>query len=473
VNRRSVLIALAVALTAVSCGDDEPAEGEPQIPTGYERVTGSERVGWMQQASSAEELATFRYLVYVDDRSAVQFQGVSCDTTATAQGFACRAQLPTMVPGAHTLSLSAFIESGGQRFESPRSTALNVFFVAATSGIPSQQTAPAGATSTVFTTADGVEVRAETIAEGLVDPTDLAFAADGTLFVTERAGHVRVFRPDRLRPVVGLTLSDVRTESGGGLLAIALHPQFARNGYAYLAYTADTGFRIARFRVVGDTLGERAILLDGIPRSAVQAAATLRFGPEAHLFVAFDDADDPRAAGDFGSFSGKLLRLNTDATTPRDRAGLSPIYAPDLHAPRGAAWNESGTILWLLDSESDGAGQIQAVATVGDNRQDARVTWVARYVLPDEAVGAGLAFYRHDRVPAWRGSLLVAADGGVGQASLLRLLFDSADSKTVIGTERWLRGSIDGARAIGVSPDGVIHLMTRTSLVALAPAGTR
>jgi glucose/arabinose dehydrogenase len=471
---RSVLIALAVALTAVSCGDDQPAAGEPQIPAGYERVTGSERVGWMQQAANAREVSTFRYLAYIDDGAGVQFQDVACDSTSTAEGFACRARVPSMSPGAHSLRLSAFIESGGQRFESPRSTALNVFVVAASSALVQQQPAmPTGALSTVFTTADGVELRAETIADGLADPTDLAFAPDGALFVTERAGHVRVFRAGRLRPSVGLTLPDVWTGRGGGLLAIALHPQFERNGYAFLAYTAQSGFRVARFRVVGDTLGERAILIDAIPTSAVQAAASLRFDPEGHLFVGFDDADDPRAAGDFGSFSGKLLRLNADASTPRDRVGLSPIYATDLHAPRGAAWNEAGTTLWLLDSGSDGAGQIRAIETVGGNRSDARVTSLVRYVLPDDAVGAGLVFYRHDRVPALRGSLLVASDGGIGQASLLRLLFDSGGPSTVIGTERWLRGSIDGARAIGVSPDGVIHLMTRTSLVALAPAGTR
>jgi glucose/arabinose dehydrogenase len=475
IRRRAglLLTTVGIVLATVSCGDDEPAAGEPQIPAGYERVTGSERVGWMQQASSAEELATFRYLVYVDDRSAVQFQGASCETPATAQGFACRAQLPSMSPGAHSLRLSAFIESGGQRFESPRSSALNVFFVAVTNAVTSQPPAMPAALSTAFTTADGVELRAETIADGLSEPTDLAFAPDGALFVTERAGHVRVFRAGRLRPVVGLTLPDVWSERGGGLLAIALHPEFARNGYAFLAYTADTGFRIARFRVVSDTLGERAILLDALPRSAVEAAASLRFDPGGRLFAAFDDGDDPRAAGDFGSFSGKLLRLNTDVTRPGDGAGQSPIVAAELHAPRGAAWNEPGTTVWLLDSGSDGAGQIRAIAMSGDTPSDARVRWLASYVLPDDAVGAGLAFYRHDRVAALRGSLLVAADGGIGQASLLRLVFDSGDAHTVIGTERWLRGSIDGARAIGVSPDGVIHLLTRTSLVALAPGSAR
>jgi glucose/arabinose dehydrogenase len=428
----------------------------------------------MQQAANAREVSTFRYLAYIDDAAGVQFQDVACDSTSTTEGFACRARLPSMSPGAHSLRLSAFIESGGQRFESLRSSALNVFFVTATSAVASQRTAaPSASVSTVFTTADGIELRAETIADGLADPTDLAFAPDGALFVTERAGHVRIFRAGRLRAVVGLTLPDVWTERGGGLLAIALHPEFARNGHAFLAYTADSGFRIARFRVVSDTLGERAILLDAIPRSAVQAAASMRFDPGGHLFAAFDDGDDPRAAGDFGSFSGKLLRLNTDATMPGDGAGQSPIVAAELRAPRGAAWNEPGTTLWLLDSGSDGAGQIRAIDIGGDTRPDTRLRLLANYVLPDDAVGAGLVFYRHDRVPALRGSLLVAADGGIGQASLLRLVFDSGDANKVTGTERWLRGSIDGARAIGVSPDGVMHLLTRTSLVALAPGSAR
>ena len=76
-------------------------------------------------------------------------------------------------------------------------------------------------------------------------------------------------------------------------------------------------------------------------------------------------------------------------------------------------------------------------------------------------MGSALAFYLSDRVPALRGNLLVAQQGEGGDAAILRLVFDPNDSSTVMSTERLLRGSIDGAGALGVSPDGIIYLGTR------------
>jgi glucose/arabinose dehydrogenase len=279
---------------------------------------------------------------------------------------------------------------------------------------------------------------------------------------------VLLFRDGRLRSEPAVTLTDLDAEGSRGLLAIALDPQFARNGYVYLVYTSANGFRLARFRAVGDTLGDRAILLDGIPAAAVRPAASLRFGPDAHLYLGLDDAGDIRASGDLGSFNGKMLRLNADATTPADQAGASPIHAANVSSPRGFDWDRSGATMWIADAGGQ-AGQLQVVVSAGDSLRGRRGETIARYSLPDGAIGSGVAFYRGDRLPSFTGNLLVAIEEAGGESAILRLIFDRADPQTIVGTERLLRGSIDGARAIGVDPSGTIYFCTRSSLFALGP----
>jgi glucose/arabinose dehydrogenase len=206
----------------------------------------------------------------------------------------------------------------------------------------------------------------------------------------------------------------------------------------------------------------------------VRPSASLRFGPDAQLYLSLDDAGDPRRGGDLGSFNGKTLRLNADATTPVDQSGSSPIYTANLSAPRGTAWDASGATLWVLDGSTEGPTYLQVVTALSDvERRAGRGNAIARYALPDQAAGSALAFYLRDLVPALRGNLLVAQEGVGGDAAILRLVFDPNDSRKVMSTERLLHGSIDGAGALGVSPDGIIYVGTRRALLTLTPVRVR
>ena len=441
---------VSAALTMAAC-DDPPPAPDPQPAPGVEQITGNERLGWDQRAATAAELSTFRYLIYVDD-TGTEPPDVSCADSAGANGFACSARLPAMSAGPHTLALSAFIDDGG-RLESPRSAPLNVLVVGPAVGN--------GAAGQV-TTLDGVRLRAEVVAGGLVDPTDLAFAPDGRIFIAERAGRILVFRDGRLQPSPAATLPDVRDAGGGGLLAIAVDPAFSRTRFLFAVYTAASGFRLARFRAVADTLGDRAIVIDAIESSPSAPAASLRFGPDAKLYLGVDDGGEPSRAGDLGSFSGKVLRLNPDGSTPIDQASGSPVYAMDVNAPRGIAWDAGGGTLWIV--EQGAPDRLQAVVSAAPDRR--RGTTIARYALPAGTGPSGLAFYGGDRLPSFRGNLLVAADGG---RSILRLRFDPANPHRIVATERLLRDMLARIRAIGVSPDGTLYLCAGDALVRLAP----
>src|SRR5215216_4199379 len=170
----------------------------------------------------------------------------------------------------------------------------------------------------VFTTEDGVGFRVETVVTGLDVPWSLVFAPDGRLFVTERPGRVRSV--DTARGSSELALDEVFTEGEAGLLGLALDPAFASNRLVYVYSTVRAGRgganRIARYRESGGRLTEPVVLLDNIPANTTHDGGRLRFGPDGLLYATTGDAASEELAQDLGSYAGKILRINSDGTTP-------------------------------------------------------------------------------------------------------------------------------------------------------------
>jgi len=455
---RSRLILLASALLIAGCDSPQPTppptpDPGPTPPAGAERITGSERLGWSQQAGSGEDLATFRYLIYVDS-AASDAQDVSCSVTAGPAGFACTARMPSMSSGLHALTLSSYIDSGGSRLESPRSPAVSVFLVAQTTAGAStalEDTRAAGP----LTTTDGVRLVSEVVADGLDDARDLALLPDGRILVAEHDGRIRVVQGHRLLAPPAAVLTDIDV-SRGGLLSIAVDLEDGQTRHVYALYTTSRGFRLARFRLVRDTLRDRAILLDEIPSEPAGASGFVRIGPDRRMFVGLDDGGESRRSGDLGSFNGKVLRLNTDATTPRDQPSGSPVYAADLISPRAAAWTTNGT-LWVIDGLKGSSGTVQVATRQAD---------VSRYRMPDGSNPSAIGAYQADRPAALRGNVFVAVSG---EGTILRLVPSADDPRRIASTERLRDESFDGVTAIAIAPDGAIYLCASRRLLKVQP----
>jgi glucose/arabinose dehydrogenase len=423
----------------------------PTPPAGAERITGSERLGWNQQAGSGEELATFRYLMYVDS-TASDAQDVACTANAGPAGFACTARMPSMSAGLHALTLSSYIDNGGSRLESPRSPAVNVFLVAQTLTSGADAGSQRAGTSGAMVLRDGIRLFPEVVLEGLDAPRDLAIVDDGSILIAERDGRIRIARGRRLNPALALSLTDVDV-ARGGLLSVAADVRDGRR-VVFALYTTTRGFRLARFTLIAGTLGDRAILLDEIPSSGDRASGFVRIGPDHRLYVGLDDGGESRRAGDRGSFSGKVLRLNPDGTTPPDQRSGSPVYVTDTNAPRGAAWVTNSSV-WVLDLSGD-AGTVRLV--------DSSDTATHRYRLPDGNGASAIAVYTPDKPAALHGNLLVASPGA---RSILRLRPDPADSARIVSSERLQDDSFAHLSAMLVGPDGSIYATTDHSLLRL------
>lgn len=455
---RPLALVVIACICISGCDKREPETPDPGNPSGEVRVSSGDRLGWLQQAADVAEVTSFQYALYVDGNRNT-LAGVSCTPAASGSGFDCSGTLPTLSTGTHTLELASFVVDGSTIIESSRSAPLVVVSGGTTSfSVP----------STLVVTAEQVRLNLDPVAEGLQLPSDIAFGPDGSIFVAERSGVVRLIRDGVLVDTPALDLSREVTQRGGGLLAIALDRHFDTNGLMYALYAVDAPrngleFTLARFRSVNDVFGERAVLLDRTKASVTAPSGALRVGTDGKLYVALDSASDGRIAGSFATYNGKVLRLNTDATTPEDQPGLNPIYSLEHPQPLALDWQPSSGTLWVVDRVGADAGRLSAVIRdVGQSRAAFRTS----YALPAGTGAASAAFYESDRISIFKGNLFIAAEMG---RQLIRLRFDPDNATKVVSVERMLHDQIGAVRVVAEGPDGGLYVATESVLYRLAP----
>jgi glucose/arabinose dehydrogenase len=185
----------------------------------------------------------------------------------------------------------------------------------------------------------------------------MAFAPDGRLFFTEKnTGEIRVMTPDRKildRPFA--EVQDVYVSWEQGLLGITLDPDFEKNGFVYVYYSAlvETGNgnggkvvnKLVRFTDRGGTGTDVKVLLDNIPASrGYHSGGGLAFGPDGKLYVTVGDATEHIFAQDPAITLGKILRINKDGTVPDDNPYPgSPVYTIGHRNMYGIDFDASGT----------------------------------------------------------------------------------------------------------------------------------
>ncbi len=167
------------------------------------------------------------------------------------------------------------------------------------------------------------------VAGGFSNPTSVVFAPDGRIFVTEKAGAVRVIKNGAVLAAPFVTLP-VNTAIDLGLMGFAFDPNFSTNQYVYIYYTASTPTihnRLSRFTANGDVAvaGSEMILMEFPTLSASSAmniAGTIKFDSAGKLYLSTGDTEIPPNSQTMGNLYGKILRPNTDGSIPTD----NPFY---------------------------------------------------------------------------------------------------------------------------------------------------
>ena len=469
-NRR-FLISFAVAVTVFGCRRGVDRATDPAL----QRIDGSERLGWTQTAFDREEFSWLRYAAYVDG-----VRSELCDSLCAAgqaeTDFECSSSLPPMSPGVHKIELVAFF-AGFETLESARSPAIQVQMtgtsrtvcVASTPGVAKPASQADDSTRSAVAASETGRLKLELVADGFADPTDLAFAPDSILFVSERSGRIRLVRNGTLQPESAASLAAVSSAGEGGLLGLAVDPSFSRNRFVYAVLTAHAGgdarsFRVVRLRYTERRLVNPVVLLDGVPASATRAAASIRFGPDGKLYVALDDGGNPRLAGDMASFNGKILRMNPDGSTPGDQAAATPVYSSGYRSPRGLAWRPGARTLWVADSGRPDFERLIAIRMLIAN--PVRAGAVVGVDLSPHIGVAGMSFYSGGLIPDFRNNLLIADSRG---RQLLRVRFDPSDPLSIVATEPLVEGRSGSVRMVAIGPDGAVYFCDERQLSKLVP----
>ena len=186
------------------------------------------------------------------------------------------------------------------------------------------------------------------LAENFDKPRAIA-VSDDRIFVTEKDGIIKVIQNNTLleSPLAILRGADV---FDGGLLGIALHPNFSSNHYIYvfLTYEEDDNLwnKILRITESENKLQNAEIILDKIPGSPFTNGGFLKFGPDEKLYVGTGTISDAsHLPQDLDSLSGKILRLNDDGTIPDDNPfPNSPVYSLGHRNPQGMTWDDDGNL---------------------------------------------------------------------------------------------------------------------------------
>ncbi len=171
------------------------------------------------------------------------------------------------------------------------------------------------------------------VGTGIASPTGMAVAPDGRVFVTQQGGQVRVIQNGSLLAAPALSLT-VDSAGERGLIGIALDPNFASNGFAYLQYTvpgATAHNQVSRVTLSGNTMvpgSELPILqLDPLSAATNHNGGTIEFGPDGKLYVGAGENANPANSQTLTNLLGKILRINPDGTIPSDNPFASTLGA--------------------------------------------------------------------------------------------------------------------------------------------------
>ncbi len=208
-------------------------------------------------------------------------------------------------------------------------------------------TTTASTTTAPTTTAAPVDTGpARNLLTGLDRPWSIALLPDGSALVSVRntAQVHRVPAPGAGgSPTVVGRVPGVISEGEGGLLGLALAPDFAADPVVYAYFTSPTDNRVAAIPFANGRLGEPRVILDGIPRSRNHNGGRLAFGPDGQLYVTTGDAGETRLAQDLTSLGGKILRITPDGDpAPGNPFGGSPVWSYGHRNVQGVAWDSRG-----------------------------------------------------------------------------------------------------------------------------------
>ncbi len=323
-------------------------------------------------------------------------------------------------------------------------------------------------------------------ATGLEHPWGIAFLPDGRALVTERPGRLRIVGRDGKLSAPLAGVPRVHAQGQGGLLDVALDPKFADNRIVYLSYAEPgddgAGTAVARAKLADAGLTDVRVIYRQQPKVAGSGhfGSRLVFRRDGTLFVTQGDRQRySEQAQDLASGIGKVVRINTDGSIPKDNPfvgrqdarpeiwsyGHRNVQSATLHPATGALWTvehgarggdelnhpEAGKNYgWPVISY----GVEYSGRPIGEGLRAKAGMEQPVYYWDPVIAPSGMVVYTGNAYPGWKNSIFV---GSMQPGALVRL--EIANGR-VVKEERSLGHLNQRIRDVEQGPDGLLYLLT-------------
>ncbi|PLY04542.1 MAG: glucose dehydrogenase [Desulfuromonas sp.] len=334
--------------------------------------------------------------------------------------------------------------------------------------------------------------QAQVLNTTLQAPWGMAFLPDGRSLVTEKRGRLLILDPDgrTQTSISGVPLVDPAKQ--GGLLDVALDPDFSDDPWIYISYsepgtgseTGLTGTAIARARLVGDQLENLQVIYRQVPKVSGNGhfGSRLVFATDKTLFVTLGERQKKTPAQDLKTSLGKIIRIKRDGSIPEDNPkipGARPeIWSYGHRNPQGAALRPGTDQLWAAEHGPQGGDEINRITPgsnygwplvsygcnygdpVGETCRIGGGTHAPAYVepvsiwVPISIAPSGMTFYTGDRYTGWQGDIFVGALAG---RALWRV---KLDGDREVEREVLFKNLEERIRNVEQGLDGWLYLLT-------------
>jgi len=337
----------------------------------------------------------------------------------------------------------------------------------------------------------------ETIAEGLDHPWSIAFLPNKDRLVTERAGSLRVIRDGKLLAQKISGLPEILVRGQGGLMDVILDPDYVNNSMIYLSYTSgmrnDNTLKVISAKLVDLSLHQVKVILAVSPGRDTphHYGARMVFLSDRTLLVTSGDGFNYREqAQSLDSMFGKVLRINTDGSIPKDNPFIGnknarpEIYSYGHRNPQAILLSQEGKI-WLHEHGPKGGDELNLLepglnygwpaithgidysgAIISPYKKAKGMEQPVTYWVPSIAP-SGMTEYQGKQFPQWQGNLFVSA---LAERSVRRLTLENGQ---VIAQETMLTELNQRIRDIRTGPDGYLYVLTDSdngSVLKLIPS---
>ncbi len=349
-------------------------------------------------------------------------------------------------------------------------------------------------------------VNVDVFADGLETPWSIAFTSPTRALVTEKEGRLRMIENGQLLKDTVAGIPAVRASGQGGLLDVNVDPDFASNGWVYLAFShaiakqegeeqAPAMTSIVRGHIENNTWTDQEVLFEA-PHSSYRTAGQhfggrIVFDPEGYLYFSIGDRGDGDGAQDLSKPNGKVHRIHTDGRIPTSnpfygkKDALQTIYSYGHRNPQGLAVHPETGQVWDTEHGPLGGDEVNLiksganygwpVISYGINYNGEIITDITRkegmeqpiYYWKPSIAACGLDFYQGDLFPKWNNQMLA----GALKFEALQLLDIEQDR---VMYQQTLLKNAGRVRDVSTGPDGAIYVVLNNpgTILRLSPAPT-